>query len=151
MTVHLPAIADIGAPLTLYDTACKALAEARSVDEVQRNSCTAGGLAMTRAALAVLHLAGPGFAPSADGNIVWWPDPIQRRAAARVRDGGPGRRRPPGDGRVVLWPWRFWPQRSEDIDAAIIMLWKLYSCGVIDTVELTIRDEEFRTMRGWFQ
>jgi N6-adenosine-specific RNA methylase IME4 len=35
MTVHLPAIADTGASLALYDRACQALAEARSVDEVK--------------------------------------------------------------------------------------------------------------------
>jgi hypothetical protein len=108
---------------------------------------------MRGAALAVRHVAGPGFAPSTVANIVWFPDGIQRRAAARARGGDTGRQRPPGQpgGRVVLWPRRFWPRRPQDIDSAIIQVWRLHSCGIIDAIEVEIRESEYRAMRGWIR
>jgi hypothetical protein len=104
---------------------------------------------MTRAATPMCVLADD---PCAE-NVLLWTSSARRRAAARVGNAGgagAGSRPPrrPG-GRVMVWPKRFWPQRAADIDTAIAQTWRLYSHGIINAVELAVRDTELRIMREW--
>jgi hypothetical protein len=107
---------------------------------------------MTGAALqlsATPHVATLGGNHCADGKIVWWTADIARRRA-RVASVGTGSRPPRhGDGQIILWPVRYWPQRPGDVDAAIIQIWRLHSYGVIDSVEVAVREIELRAMRSW--
>jgi hypothetical protein len=78
--------------------------------------------------------------------VLAWPDRLQRR---RRGDGRRGRGRRQAAGRVVMWPHRYWPCRREDIDRAIAQAWRLHVHGVIDPIDVAVRETELDAMRGW--
>jgi hypothetical protein len=87
-------------------------------------------------------IAGGGFVP----RVLAWPDRLQRR---RRGDGRRGRGRRQASGRVVRWPHRFWPQRPEDIDRALICAYRLHCCGLLDDIDIMVREAELDAMRWW--
>jgi hypothetical protein len=101
---------------------------------------------MTGAIRTIAHGATRWGEPS----VIAWPDNLQRRRLPASHRGGGGRRgrRQPA-GCVVLWSRRYWPQRPEHIDAAISQTYRLRSHGLIDPVEVEIREFELHIMRGW--
>jgi hypothetical protein len=107
---------------------------------------------MTRAASATTAILADDF--GADPTVILWTASARRRAAARVGNAGgagAGPRPPRPGGEVVMWGKRFWPRRQQDAALAIAQTWRLHAHGVIDAVELAIRDAEYRAMQGWLQ
>jgi hypothetical protein len=92
-------------------------------------------------------LAGGGY-PERLKRVIPWPDAIQRR---RRGGGRHGRCRRQATGRIVLWPHRYWPQRPEDLHQAVICSYRLHCAGLLDDIEMIVREAEAAAMRGWIK
>ena len=105
---------------------------------------------MSRAAIAP-----PARSARALGDAKVLPFPRRRLAAPAGggRGGGHGAGRGPrqAGAAVIVWPRRYWPRRTEEIDRAISWAWRLHCHGIIDSVEVTVRETELHIMRSWLR
>jgi hypothetical protein len=88
-------------------------------------------------------------ARSGDANVV--PLPRRERRVTHAGGGRGGRRPHQPSASFIVWPYRYWPRRSEDIDRANSWAWRLHCDGIIDAVDVAVREVEFRSMRAWLQ